>query len=185
MIDKAEAIILASELSRLGLRTAHVSLLSGLSKDACTKLHRLELGRSASKGMLPYSTDWYLAWRNNMHASLFLKLYSGMGTGGDRELTLNGYTGVFSTISKEARQFLSAYKRYRAHVQEAGDEILLSAQRAYFATQVLGSEMHLAPCPECGQLHLTYTYDLAKVCGNCFVPSRVDRATPTMSLRAQ
>jgi flagellar transcriptional activator FlhC len=32
-------------------------------------------GHSPSKGMLPYSTDWFMSWQPNIHASLFLGIY--------------------------------------------------------------------------------------------------------------
>ena len=43
---------------------------------------------SAPKGMLPFSTDWFMTWEQNIHASMFYNAYeflmnSGQCTGVD------------------------------------------------------------------------------------------------------
>jgi flagellar transcriptional activator FlhC len=35
-------------------------------------------GKSPSKGQLPFSTDWFLGWQPNIHASLFFNMYEYM-----------------------------------------------------------------------------------------------------------
>ena len=32
-------------------------------------------GKSPSKGQLPFSTDWFMTWQPNIHASLFLNIH--------------------------------------------------------------------------------------------------------------
>jgi flagellar transcriptional activator FlhC len=51
--------LLEHEFPRLSRET-----LIGTYKEIC--------GESPPKGMLPFSTDWFLAWQPNVHASLFL-----------------------------------------------------------------------------------------------------------------
>jgi hypothetical protein len=39
------------------------------------RLYKEVAGKSPSKGQLPFSTDWFLTWQPNIHASLFLNTY--------------------------------------------------------------------------------------------------------------
>lgn len=179
---KSQRTMLAAELFRLGLRTPHVAELSKLSKDSLSKIHREIFGRPATKGQLPYSIEWFMKWRHNMHASLFLKIYSQPGPY-VRDLNLMGHVGAFPAIGDDARQFLNAYWQYVRYVESVGDECFLNGQRAYLATQLIGKAIWLAPCCECGQQHLVYAYsEGGNRCGNCFVPNRIRDDSKTRHL---
>ena len=46
-----------------------------LSRERLLRLYKELRGKSPPKGMLPFSTDWFMTWQPNIHASLFLTIY--------------------------------------------------------------------------------------------------------------
>ena len=71
----AQQILLASELIRLGARLQLLESETTLSRERLLKLYKELRGVSPPKGMLPYSTDWFISWQPNIHASVFLGIY--------------------------------------------------------------------------------------------------------------
>jgi hypothetical protein len=46
-----------------------------LSYERLLRLYKEVAGKSPSKGQLPFSTDWFMTWQPNIHASLFLNIH--------------------------------------------------------------------------------------------------------------
>ena len=44
---------------------------TNLPYERLLKLYKEVAGKSPSKGQLPFSTDWFMTWQPNIHASLF------------------------------------------------------------------------------------------------------------------
>src|SRR5438128_2439531 len=59
-------LMLAQSLTRSHPDQAHERLL---------RLYKEVAGKSPSKGQLPFSTDWFMTWQPNIHASLFLNIH--------------------------------------------------------------------------------------------------------------
>ena len=72
VLSEARQIDLAANLIRLGARLAVLEAETDLSRERLIKLYKEIAGKSPSKGMLPYSTDWFMSWRPNIHSSLFI-----------------------------------------------------------------------------------------------------------------
>ncbi len=68
-VDRAVALI------NLGARLQVLESETDLSYERLLRLYKEVAGRSPSKGQLPFSTDWFLTWQPNIHASLFLNTY--------------------------------------------------------------------------------------------------------------
>ena len=68
-VDRAVALI------QLGARLQVLESETDLSYERLLRLYKEVAGRSPSKGQLPFSTDWFLTWQPNIHASLFLNTY--------------------------------------------------------------------------------------------------------------
>jgi flagellar transcriptional activator FlhC len=71
----ARQILLASELIRLGARLQLLESETTLSRERLLKLYKELRGVSPPKGMLPFSTDWFISWQPNIHASVFMGIY--------------------------------------------------------------------------------------------------------------
>ena len=72
VVGEAEQLQLAIRLINLGARLQLLESQTSLSRERLTKLYKELKGMSPPKGMLPFSTDWFLTWLPNIHSSLFL-----------------------------------------------------------------------------------------------------------------
>ena len=75
VVAEAKQINLASSLIHLGARLQVLESETSLSRERLLRLYKEVRGKSPPKGMLPYSTDWFLTWQPNIHASLFIGIY--------------------------------------------------------------------------------------------------------------
>jgi len=73
--DDAQQVLLATELIRLGARLQLLESETSLSRERLIKLYKQQRGTSPPKGMLPFSTDWFISWQPNIHASVFLTIH--------------------------------------------------------------------------------------------------------------
>ena len=60
LVDEARQIRVASDLVRLGARLQVLESETTLSRERLLRLYKELAGRSPSKGMLPFSTDWFM-----------------------------------------------------------------------------------------------------------------------------
>ena len=72
VITEANEIRLAVDLVKLGARLQLLEAETNLSRERLLKLYKEVKGESPPKGMLPFSTDWFMTWQPNIHASLFM-----------------------------------------------------------------------------------------------------------------
>ena len=70
VISEARDIRLAVELIELGARRQMLEVETNLSRERLLKLYKEVRGESPPKGMLPFSTDWFMTWQPNIHASI-------------------------------------------------------------------------------------------------------------------
>ena len=75
VVSEARDIQLAIELIRLGARLQLLEAEISLSRERLLKLYKELRGVSPPKGMLPFSADWFITWRPNIHSSLFVNIY--------------------------------------------------------------------------------------------------------------
>src|SRR6476620_9138798 len=75
LVSEARDIQLAISLIQLGARLQLLELETSLSRERLLKLYKELKGVSPPKGMLPFSTDWFLTWQPNIHSSLFINIY--------------------------------------------------------------------------------------------------------------
>src|ERR1700731_1860039 len=75
VVLEAKEITLAIELIELGARLQLLEAETSLSRDRLIKLYKELKGVSPPKGMLPFSTDWFMTWQPNIHSSLFINIH--------------------------------------------------------------------------------------------------------------
>lgn len=163
IVEEAREIQLATELIRLGARLQLLEAEIRLSREKLLKLYKEVKGASPPKGMLPFSTDWFMTWQPNIHASLFMSLH--------RFLQKNTRTQGLEAIVK-------AYKMYLDRLELEGAESVLSLTRAWTLVRFFDAGMlALAGCGKCGGQFVAHAYDLKDhfVCGLCNVPARAGK----------
>src|ERR1043165_3943488 len=116
VVTEAQEIQLAIELINLGARLQLLESETSLSRERLLKLYKELRGVSPPKGMLPFSTDWFMTWQPNIHASLFMGIFR--------------YLDKTSEI-EEIDAVIRAYRLYLEHVQANKLPIVLSVTRAW------------------------------------------------------
>jgi flagellar transcriptional activator FlhC len=163
VVVEAYQIQVAVELIELGARLQLLQEETALSRERLLKLHKEIKGVSPSKGMLPYSTDWFMSWSPNIHSSLFMGVYQFM-------VKNAGLSGVEALIK--------SYRLYLEQIGVSGDEPVLSITRAWFLVRFCNAKMlQLAACTECGGQFVVHSNELYEdyVCGICHPPSRAGK----------
>ena len=160
----------AARLIRHGARMAVLEASTGLSHERLVRLHREITGRSPSKGQLPYSTDWFIAWQPNIHGSLFLNIKEQL----DKACALDG-----------TDLLIKAWELYAEEMAAQGVEPLLTITRAWRLVQFVESDMLcLTPCTRCGGHFVTHAHEFGPgfkpfVCGLCEPPARAGKSKRT------
>ncbi|ROH86100.1 flagellar transcriptional regulator FlhC [Pseudomethylobacillus aquaticus] len=164
IVGESEQITLAIQLIKLGARLQLLESQTTLSREKLIKLYKELKGVSPPKGMLPFSTDWFLTWQPNIHASIFLNIYNFM-------LKHAGISGI--------QAVMKAYELYQQQVAlDEGHEPVLSFTRAWTLVRFVDSHMlKLTPCRCCSGQFVVDSYDLNSdfVCGICHIPSRAGK----------
>ena len=75
VVGEARQIHMAIELINLGARLQVLEAETTLSRERLLRLYKEVKGVSPPKGMLPFSTDWFITWQPNIHSSLFVEIY--------------------------------------------------------------------------------------------------------------
>ena len=137
---------------------------TSLSRERLLKLYKELKGVSPPKGMLPFSTDWFITWQPNIHSSLFINIYKYLV----EHAQISGIEAV-----------MKAYKLYLEQVEtDASGEPVLSLTRAWTLVRFFESKMlDTAPCSKCGGEFVVHKLDLHQdyVCGLCHMPSRAGK----------
>lgn len=173
VVTEAKQIQLAIELVNLGARLQVLEAETNLSRERLLKLYKEVKGVSPPKGMLPFSTDWFMSWQPNIHSSLFIDIYRYLGQNA-------GLTGIEAIVK--------AYRLYLEHVEVNNLECVLSLTRAWSLIRFLDAKMLTTiPCTECGGHFVVHAMDLHRgyVCGLCHVPSRAGKTRQAAESAAQ
>jgi flagellar transcriptional activator FlhC len=164
LLSENRQIQRAIELIELGARLQVLESETDLPYERLLRLYKEVAGRSPSKGQLPFSTDWFMTWQPNIHASLFLNIYEYLQKSTDIE--------SIDAIAK-------AWRLYRDEVTAHGVEPILSITRAWRMVKFVDSSMLcLTKCTHCGGRFVNHTYELEKqfTCGLCEPPARAGKA---------
>jgi flagellar transcriptional activator FlhC len=170
---EVQEIQLAMELIKLGARLQLLESETSLSRERLLKLYKEIKGASPAKGMLPFSTDWFITWQPNIHSSLFINIYKYL-------LEHAGISGVEAVMK--------AYKLYLEQVGADPDsEPVLSLTRAWTLVRFFESKMlSTASCNKCGGEFVVHNLDLHTdyTCGLCHMPSRAGKTKKAKEIAA-
>jgi flagellar transcriptional activator FlhC len=155
----------AVALIHLGARLQVLESETDLSYERLLRLYKEVAGRSPSKGQLPFSTDWFLTWQPNIHASLFLNIYE--------------YLGKVSSLD-DIDAVMKAYRLYSEQISACSVEPLLSITRAWRLVKFIDNNMlSTTKCSKCHGSFVSEAYENSKnfVCGLCNPPARAGKGT--------
>ena len=166
IVGEAREVDRAVELIRLGARLQVLESEVALSRERLLRLYKEVVGKSPAKGMLPFSTDWFLTWQPATHSALFFNIY--------RELIKASDLSSVDVLTK-------AYKLYREQVALAELPEILSVTRAWRLLKFIDAGLlDTTECRRCTGRFITHKYDLktAFVCGLCEMPARAGKGRP-------
>lgn len=165
IVHEAAQINLAIELIGLGARIAVLESETNLSRERLINLYKEIKHVSPPKGLLPFSVDWFMTWKCNIHASMFYNTYRFMVTHG-RCTRINA--------------LVKSYRIYLEQVAQQGGEVVLDFMRAWTLVRYFDSDMlHQRTCTRCTGLFVSHAYDSARgyVCVLCRPPSRAGKTS--------
>lgn len=172
VVLEVKEITLAIELIELGARLQLLEAETSLSRDRLIKLYKELKGVSPPKGMLPFSTDWFMTWQPNIHSSLFYNTY--------RFIAEHGGCASIQSIVK-------SYRLYLEHTVLNGYEAQLSLTRAWTLVRFFESGMlQLTACTRCRGQFVAHAHDPQHgfVCGLCQPPSRAGKTKKSAAVKA-
>lgn len=173
VVNEAREIQLCIDLINMGARLQLLQEETSLSRERLLRLYKEVKGVSPSKGMLPYSTDWFMSWLPNIHSSMFMDIYRYL-------ISHAGVSGVEALI-----------KSYRLYIEQLGgtdDEPVLSITRAWFMLRFFDAKLlQLTDCKECGGYFVVHADELCNHynCGICRPPSRAGKTKKAAQLELQ
>ena len=171
IVSEAHQITRAVTLINLGARLQVLESETDLSYERLLRLYKEVAGKSPSKGQLPFSTDWFMTWQPNIHASLFLNIHEYLNKVAEMD---------------EIDTVIKAYQLYLEQTQGQDLEALLSVTRAWRLVKFVDNGMlTLTPCSQCGGSFVTHPHEIAKhyVCGLCNPPARAGKGKATGGIR--
>lgn len=163
VVTEAYQIQVAVSLIEMGARLQLLQEETSLSRERLLKLYKEVKGMSPSKGMLPYSTDWFMSWSPNIHSSLFMDMHQFL---------------VANASLSGVEALIKSYQLYLDQISVSGDEPVLSVTRAWFLVRFFDAKMlQLTACTECGGRFVVHANELYAnyVCGICRPPSRAGK----------
>ncbi len=163
ILTEAKQIERAVALIHLGARLQVLESETDLSYERLLRLYKEVAGRSPSKGQLPFSTDWFMTWQPNIHASLFLNIHEYLNKVAELE---------------EIETIIKAYQLYLEQVGAQGLEPQLSVTRAWRLVKFVDNGMlTMTACSQCGGHFVTHPHEIARhyVCGLCHPPARAGK----------
>ena len=163
VLTESKQIERAALLIQLGARMQVLESETTLSYERLIRLYKEIAGKSPSKGQLPFSTDWFLTWQENIHSSLFLNIYQYLSKGVDLD---------------SVELLTKAYRLYNEQVSMSGIEPLLSFTRAWRLIKFVDAGMLTrTECTQCGGQFVTELYEnRGYTCGLCNPPARAGKS---------
>ncbi len=162
---------IAIELINFGARMQVLESETGLSRRKLLKLYKELKGTSPSKGMLPFSAEWYMSWEQNIHSSIFYNIYCFIKR---------------SVAGRPVELMLKAYRIYLAQcLADMEEKPVLELTRAWTLLRFIDNGLiKQVECSECkGKFISTPEYMFnGFTCSLCVPPSRAMKKCERLNL---
>jgi len=172
VVEDAREVARASALIELGARLQVLEAETKLSRERLLRLYKELRGKSPPKGMLPFSTDWFVTWMPNIHSSLFMAIYQHL---------------IKSAEIDDIDAIIKAYRLYLEQCTTHELDVELSVTRAWRLVKFFDAGMlRLATCTCCQGQFVVRDFDLTRnyVCGLCHMPSRAGKTRAAQAAAA-
>lgn len=170
LLDEIKETNIAMELISLGARMQVLENETSLSRRKLLRLYKELKGCSPPKGLLPFSPDWFMAWEQNVHSSMFYNIYLYL------KKTLSGQT---------IEHIVKAYKLYNEQCYgNQSEKPVLGLTRAWTLVRFIDCGMiKHTKCFSCGGTFVvTHEHgDKPFICSLCCTPSRAVKKTMSRS----
>lgn len=171
VVNESDQLQLAIQLIKLGARLQFLESQTTLSKAKLTNLYKELRGISPPKGMLPFSTDWFLTWLPNIHSSIFMNIYLFLHKNTD-------VTGI-EALTKSYRLYLEqSHSLNLTDKQSTSDVPALSLTRAWTLARFIKQNLlKMTSCTICSGSFVVDPYDLHPNyhCNLCHIPPRAGK----------
>lgn len=167
LVEEMHQVQLAIGLIELGARLQVLETETELSRTRLIKLYKEVRGMSPPKGMLPFSTDWFITWLPNVHSSLFYNIYLSLKESAD---------------CARINAFVKAYQLYDEQMSLENVEPVLGLTRAWTLVRFFESDLlQLSQCTRCSGQFVAHAHSPTQryVCGICQPPSRAGKTRKT------
>lgn len=167
IVQTYKEVQLAIRLISLGARIQMLESETNLSRGKLIKLYKEIQGCPPPKGLLPFSTTWFMTWEPNIHSSIFYNAYHFLVKHGTKP-------GIQS--------ILKAYQLYLEQCPAHNEEPVLGLTRAWILVKFVESNvMQQSCCKECRGHFITHAYQPINsfVCSLCQPPSRAEKNQKT------
>lgn len=162
LLTQAALVHAAEELIQLGARMQVLEDLTPMPREKLLRLYKEVKGEAPPRGMLPFSTEWFMEWQPSIHSALYLAQRNQV-----KKLT-----------RIDARQALAvSYRRYLAAIEACGLKPVLSLTRAWSLERFVNAKMLVEKkCCKCSGVFLSATpTDRSFTCGLCRSPVRLEK----------
>ncbi|CCG88112.1 flagellar transcriptional regulator FlhC [Erwinia piriflorinigrans] len=160
-LDEINEINIAMELIVLGARMQVLESETSVSRRRLLRLYKEIRGCPPPKGMLPFSGDWFMAWEQNIHSSLFYNIY------------------FYLKNTENERPIKTLMKAYRLYLEQSypysSEKPVLGLTRAWTLLRFVGCGMiSQKPCAVCTGEFVMVTDIIHEpfTCSLCCPPSR-------------
>lgn len=174
ILDEIKEVQIAIALISFGARMQVLENETSLSRRRLLKLYKELRGCPPPKGMLPFSEDWFMAWEQNIHSSMFYNIY------------------LYIRKTENCRPIETMVKAYRLYLEQCpitiGDKPVLGLTRAWTLLRFVDCGMvgH-TECKVCNG-RFVVTTEHAKnpfTCSLCNPPSRAVKKSKALDVKSR
>lgn len=172
ILEEIEEVHIAMELISLGARMQVLESETSLSRRRLLRLYKELKGCSPPKGLLPFSPDWFMAWEQNIHSSMFYNIY------------------LYLQKTTKGRPIEHTVKAYKLYLEQCpvspGNKTVLGLTRAWTLVRFIecGMIKH-TECCSCGGIFVVTPEHNNQpfTCSLCCTPSRAIRRSKNENIK--
>lgn len=174
ILEEIKEVQIAMALISFGARMQVLESETSLSRRRLLKLYKELRGCPPPKGMLPFSEDWFMAWEQNIHSSMFYNIH------------------LYIQKTENCRPIEATVKAYRLYLEQCpiapGDKPVLGLTRAWTLLRFIDCGMiEHTECSVCGG-RFVVTTEHAKnpfTCSLCCPPSRAIKKSKALDIQGE
>ncbi|WP_058913556.1 flagellar transcriptional regulator FlhC [Entomohabitans teleogrylli] len=173
ILEEIKEVQIAMALISFGARMQVLESETSLSRRRLLKLYKELRGCPPPKGMLPFSEDWFMAWEQNIHSSMFYNIH------------------LYIQKTENCRPIEATVKAYRLYLEQCpvvpGAKPVLGLTRAWTLLRFIDCGMiEHTECSNCGGGFVVTAQHARQpfTCSLCCPPSRAMKKNKLYDIQA-